>query len=388
MIQTLSGTTALVAAGMLAGGAHAADPISIGVGGYFHAGVSIANQDLDKGRRDYGVDRESEIIFTGSTTLDNGLSVGVNVQLEGETSGDQIDESFMWIGGAFGQLRAGSFDGAMNVMGVYAPSAGSGMYGAAVFPNSTPVLGGGSNGEGAFGLGFDGDSAKIAWFSPTVGGVRVGVSFTPEGDGDDAANGSRSDAGTMDEASVVPNPDHDPDEDDNFNNNPVMVKAASVSAQQSEVFGIGANWTGDFSGASVSIGAGYTGASVEAGTEKEDDQEEWIIGLGATMDAISVGGNYSSDNNGKSGSYDRNTWVVGATYSMGPMTYGVTYANTSREQGVGNMDLDSDTVSFNATYVLGAGLSVTAGIQFWDIEDKTVGANEATVALIGTSVRF
>ena len=112
------------------------------------------------------------------------------------------------------------------------------------------------------------------------------------------------------------------------------------------MFGIGANWTGDFSGASVSVGAGYAGASVEAGGDADDDREEWIIGLRATMDAISVGGNYSVDNNGKSGSYDRTTWVVGATYGMGPMTYGVTYANTSREQGMGNMDLDSSTVSF------------------------------------------
>ena len=384
MKKLLSGTTALVAAGMLAGGAHAADPISIGVGGYFHAGVSIVDQDLDEGTRDYGVDRESEIIFTGSTTLDNGLSVGVNVQLEGETSGDQIDESYMWIGGAFGQLRAGSFDGAMNVMGVYAPSAGSGMYGAAVFPNSTPVMGGGSHGEGAFGLGPDYDAAKIAWYSPTVGGAKIGVSFTPEAGADDAANGGRGDAGEKVARAVGL---VDADDDDSTPKISGIIEE-KINPEQSEVFGIGANWTGDFSGASVSVGAGYTGASVEAGTEKEDDREEWIIGLGATMDAISVGGNYSSDNNGKSGSNDRTTWVVGATYSMGPMTYGVTYANTSREQGVGNDDLNSDTVSFNATYVLGAGLSVAAGIQFWDIEDKDEGANEATVALIGTSVRF
>ena len=179
--------------------------------------------------------------------------------------------------------------------------------------------------------------------------------------GDDAANGSRGDAGTATAASTVVNPNFNPATGVTAANSPLMMKPASVASQQSEVFGIGANWTGDFSGASVSIGAGYTGASVEAGGDADDDREEWIIGLSATMDAISVGGNYSSDNNGKSGSYDRNTWVLGATYSMGPMTYGVTYASTNREQGMGNMDLDSDSVSFNATYVLGAGLSVTAG---------------------------
>ena len=106
MRKALFGTTALIAAGLLASGAQAAEMIGIGVGGYFHAGVSLVDQDMDGGKRDFGVDREAEIIFTGSTTLDNGLSVGVNVQLEGETSGDQIDESFMWIGG--GGLRPAS----------------------------------------------------------------------------------------------------------------------------------------------------------------------------------------------------------------------------------------------------------------------------------------
>ena len=263
----------------------------------------------------------------------------------------------------------------MNVMGVYAPGAGASLYGV-LFPITTAVEGGGSVGEGAFGLGPDYDSAKVAWYSPRVGGARVGVSFTPEGGADDAANGSRGDAGTANAASVVVGDDGEPD-----------VKPASVSAQQSEVLAIGGNWTGDFSGASVSVGAGYAAASVEAGTAADDDQEEWIIGLRVTMDSISVGGNYSVDNTGKSGNFDRTTLALGATYGMGPVTYGVTYASTSREQGAGNQDLDSDALSVGATYALGSGLSVSAEIQFWDVS-SAAGENEATVGLIGTTVRF
>ena len=237
MRKALFGTTALIAAGMLASGtAQAAEMIGIGVGGYFHAGMSIASQDEDEGTRSYGLDRESEIIFTGSTTLDNGLSVGVNVQLEGETSGDQIDESFMWIGGAFGQLRVGSFDGAMNVMGVYAPSAGSGMYGAGVFANASPVVGckkcGGAHGEGAFGLGPDYDAAKIAWYSPTVGGVRVGVSFTPEGgDADDDANSNRDNTGKATAASLAVNDKFELGETIDEDNSPLKAVPASVASQ-------------------------------------------------------------------------------------------------------------------------------------------------------------
>jgi len=363
MKKLLSGTTALVAAGMLASGAQAADPISIGVGGYFHAGVSTVSQDMDQNTRTYGFDREAEIIFSGSTTLDNGLSVGVNVQLEAETSGDQIDESFMWISGAFGQVRGGSFDGAMNVMGVYAPSAAQGLYGV-VFPTGTSDIAGAALvGEGGFGLGPDYDAAKVAWYSPTVGGARIGVSFTPEG----STRGSSA------------------DDDANNDRSTNTAHAVSGASEQSEIIAVGGNWSGDFGGASVSVGAGYASASAElSGAE---DQVEWIVGARASMDSISVGGNYSVDNNGLAGNNERSTITVGATYGMGPMTYGVTYAMTTREQGAGNADLDSSGLSVAANWSLGGGLTVYGEVQFWDIELAS-GTNEATAALIGTTVRF
>ena len=354
MKKLLIGTTALVAAGALASGAQAADPISIGVGGYFHAGVSIASQDMDQNVRGYGFDREGEIIFSGSTTLDNGLSVGVNVQLEAETSGDQIDESFMWISGAFGQLRGGSFDGALNVNGIYAPSAAQGLYGV-IFPTGTSAIAGaGSVGEGGFGLGPDYDAAKIAWYSPTVGGARVGVSFTPEGGGaDDDANNDR----------------------------------ASADGGQSEIIAVGGNWSGDFGGASVSVGAGYVSGSAEmAGAE---DHVEWIVGATASMDDIRIGGNYSIDNNGLAGNNERSTITFGVTHGglLPGATVGVTYALTTREQGAGNADLDGSGVSVAANYGLGGGLTLYGEVQFWDIELDS-GTNEATAALIGTTVRF
>ena len=150
---------------------------------------------------------------------------------------------------------------------------------------------------------------------------------------------------------------------------------------------MGGNWSGDFGGASVSVGAGYASASAEmAGAE---DHEEWIIGARASMDAISVGGNYSVDNNGMAGNNERSTIAVGATHSglLAGTTVGITYALTTREQGMGNADLDSSGVSLGATWGLGGGLSVSGEVQFWDIELDS-GANEATAAMIGTTVRF
>ena len=98
MKKVLLGSTAIVAAGMIASApsAIAAEKIKIGVGGYMEQWFGYASGD-DNSTEDFSgfdVKSDAEIIFKGKTTLDNGISVGVNVQLEGNANaGDQIDES-------------------------------------------------------------------------------------------------------------------------------------------------------------------------------------------------------------------------------------------------------------------------------------------------------
>ena len=57
---------------------------------------------------------DTEIHFKGSTKLDNGLEVGINVQLEGNSnSSDQIDESYLTVRGNFGQIDIGDENSAL-----------------------------------------------------------------------------------------------------------------------------------------------------------------------------------------------------------------------------------------------------------------------------------
>ena len=95
MKKVLLGSTALVAAGMIAS-APASAKMKLSVGGYMEQWVGYVSQD-DVGTADYsGVDvkSDSEVHFKGMTKLDNGMSVGVNMQLEGNGGGDTIDESY------------------------------------------------------------------------------------------------------------------------------------------------------------------------------------------------------------------------------------------------------------------------------------------------------
>src|SRR5262245_11435921 len=121
MKRILLGSTALFAAGLVAGPAFAEDGIHLFVGGYFkEAFMAVADDNdirdsdgsLTGSVADPGFDRntdgffnDAEIDFTGVTTLDNGLEIGAHVEVEGETQGHMIDESYIWFAGGFGEVR-------------------------------------------------------------------------------------------------------------------------------------------------------------------------------------------------------------------------------------------------------------------------------------------
>jgi outer membrane protein OmpU len=97
MKKNLLATTALAAAGALAAsGAFAqTKPIELKVKGYHQQWVGIGSQSninaAGEDVTDLDVQEDSEVHFVGSTTLDNGLTFGINVQLEGNTQNDAID---------------------------------------------------------------------------------------------------------------------------------------------------------------------------------------------------------------------------------------------------------------------------------------------------------
>src|SRR3989304_5096220 len=122
MKKVLMGTTALVAMGAWAvsPAAAAEEPIKIAVGGYYESVVFFFDESFDDPSIDVheiNVRQEGEIIFTGQTVLDNGLTIGINVQLEAVTQGDQLDEQFIYFSGEFGRVNVGAENSAAYLMG-------------------------------------------------------------------------------------------------------------------------------------------------------------------------------------------------------------------------------------------------------------------------------
>ncbi|MEH6497061.1 MAG: porin, partial [Pseudomonas marincola] len=223
MKKVILGTTALVAASALtAGSASAAEKIKLNVGGYMQTSFVVADYDTDTDQLPTDVRHEGEVHFTGKTTLDNGLEFGVNIQLEARATGDQVDETFVWVEGAFGRVNIGSEDSASYLMHYSSPS---------------PVPAWGLSSPNANASGFStpstltnelGDSDKITYFTPRMGGFQLGASYTPDGDEETGTSGGVSPYA------------------------PIQDEGA-----EDEAYSIGANYQGKFGSVSLKASAGY-----------------------------------------------------------------------------------------------------------------------------------
>ena len=95
MKKFLLGTTALIAAGAFVGAAQAGDdemmagPVTVGISGYTTSAIGFASDSGDA-TRGVGIDYVYEFVVSGSTTLDNGITVAVHAQL-GRSAGGGID---------------------------------------------------------------------------------------------------------------------------------------------------------------------------------------------------------------------------------------------------------------------------------------------------------
>jgi len=352
MNKLLLGTTALVAAGMISSGAMAADKIKMGVGGYFQISMAAGDQDDDDEKRMHGFSEEGEIIFNGSSTLDNGLQVGVQVQLEAQTCSDQIDEHFMWLSGGFGRINLGAENSAAYLM-AYASAAPSHWSHGVNSPNFAwtgfaPTTA----------ITMTSDSQKITYFTPRMAGFQLGVSYTPEND--EAGSGA------------------------GYNSSYAGFPADNEAGEQGEIFELGANYVNKFDNVSIAISGGYAAGSLEAASATvDDDQTQWNVGAQVGFAGFTIGGAYKVDDQGMD--EDNTTINLGVRYATGPWGVGVQYTNAENDANDGEVD----AFEIGGSYAFGPGMLVYAGVQVWDNDGYSSSSDgDSTIVFLGTMVSF
>jgi hypothetical protein len=364
MKKVLLGTTALVAAGLAIGDAYAADGVTLELGGRYMGAAGVVFDDADgydeDDVREYVFKQDVEVYFAGETVLDNGLTVGARVELEGQTSADQIDAVYAYFSGGFGEIRFGDTGEAMAQLCYLVPSA-SGIFGADS-PNfnfsNAGIAGYGATNGTCYGL--DDKSTKIVYFSPNFGGFSFAASFTPDNT-EDTRN-------TVDGAGT------------RFDND---------LGQNSENLSVGAQFTHDFNGVNLALGGGGTWSFDREGDGNSvDERQDYNAYAQVGFAGFTIGGALGiRQNRGGDGSDDL-VWGAGITYNWDAWTVGFGYSHGRYERaqpgstaivtvvaGVTTLTTalsdaadDSNIFSLTASYALGPGIQLDAVVEYYEYQ--------------------
>lgn len=332
--------------------------LEVNLGGYFKGYGAFVDQDDDVLETNgFDIVRDTELHVGGETTLDNGLTVGVQLEFNVD-SGDSssVDESYAYFSGNWGRVNVGAEDGAAYLLQVAAPSADTNFDGLRQYVN--PINFNSMDGSAAFdtvALDYDhaptGSADKLTYLSPVFSGFQAGVSFSPDSDAADDVEGVGTDSST----------------------------AGTIG----ETWEAAVRYEGQFQQVGVIGGAGYSHGGEEEDSATTDDREIWNAGLDLDIGAFGVGAAYITDNNGLDDT-DTDTYVAGVDYTTGPFKIGASYLNSDREDVV-----EFDRYTGGVTYEYGPGMSFRGSLSHVEAdEDSSDEEYDGTSIILGTQVNF
>ncbi len=374
MKTKLMGTTAVLflATSLPAGAAE----WTVRVGGFMEQYVGYAGIDAP-GPGDFdGIDskQDAEVWFLPSITLDNGIKIGANIQLEAFQGGDQIDEAFMQIDGSFGQILLGSENSAGYKMTYAAPdvtflNVNSGSFSFFV-PFSGTLPSGIQLADDTFrrtlqttyleNVG-NNDAQRFTYFTPRFAGFQLGVSYARD---------------ALQDTNLQIDRDNPP--------------AGNVGGgnQISDIFDIGANYVNSFGDIDVAVSGRWGTANGEGATT--DDPTIWSAGLNLGYAGFTIGGSYAEQSG--AGLVNGESWDAGVSYETGPWGFSFTYFHG---ENVDNENPGTDEE--NDQYLLGAAYTVAKGVKLngylgymefdEDLSDGGVGnGDDLDAYIIGTGM--
>jgi len=319
----------IIATGAIAGSALALD---VETNGYARFALQGNNNN---GMESTGFAKDWEFEFKGKETLDNGMTVFVDLEVDANGNADEIrtDDVTFGVSGGFGTVTVGIFNlGKVKAGQGLVPTAAGSAYGFGGLEAGDNQQGW-DNGKTS--LHHYSDRPSIAYTAPKMGGVTVGAIYSTS-DGDGQTTGR-----------TVEN---------------TRINTMSVGAQ----YGMSA---GD---AKVTIGAAYT--NMEAQNPANNDDSSMIIGATVGMGAFTIKAAY------KNGEHDADYDLaqLNAMYKTGPWTVSAAFAQGDNEGA------DYQGYDLGASYSLGGGAKLMAGYT----TDETGNADSVSAYGVGLQVGF
>ena len=354
MKKVLLSTSALALVGAFSS-ANAAE-WDVKVGGYMEAMVYYADSDVSFNNQvDFdGLDvttTDAELHFKPTITLDNGLKIGADIQIEVNNSGDRIDEDFLFIKGSFGEILLGSENSAGYKMSYGAPDVsfhGTNSNDLTAFLPYSSAVGGVNVADdlfrGTLGSTFlendrNNDSQRITYFSPRFAGFQIGASYARDDqqDGAQAANDCNNDIC-------------------NF-------------------FDIGANYVNSFGGFDIAVSGRWGIATNDAANS--NNPQVWGAGINLGFAGVTIGGSFAEQNN--AGDNDGRSFDAGISYETGPWGFSFTYLNGENVNdenaaavvnGASANDEELQIFTLAASYALAKGVKLGVSGAYVDFDEQ------------------
>jgi outer membrane protein OmpU len=351
MKKSLLATTALAALGAVAVASPASAQFEVGVSGYMEQWIGYSDNANNANADSDVFDQVSDVEFNVNfkQTLDNGLTIGGQIQVEGqqqaETAGSDIDEQYIYIDGEFGRLLFGSENGAGNLMHYALKSNGIGLDAGDV---SVWVAGAQSTLRDTNTTSrIDNDEGKITYFTPRINGFQVGASFVPDSD--------------------------------DVNQRVPTTAGGEVDGNRDSGWSVGGNYNTAIADMSIKASISYMDAGGGVAGNESALSTGIHLGFGGFTAAFAYG-EHESD----AGPNDRNVFGVSLAYNAGPAGVSVGYVRGEDSDD----DRQQDAFELGASYAVGPGVAAKASLYYLDgVNDGESVADGVGVAA-GLSLSF
>ena len=282
---------------------------------------------------DFRNDTEVHIVARGKDES-TGLEYGATVEFKADTNGtDNTDETWVILKGVFGEVRFGDEDGAADNMkiGGFSVAVGTGGIDGTVV--DTGLVVGPTNSD---------DATKIVYYTPTLGGFQLGVSYTP-----------------------------------NANSNGDNIASTKVDGFKDWVEA-GLTWTGEFAGVGLQAGvvAGYAQTNFDNGND--DDLKTVFAGLQIDAFGVSLAGGLGTE---KVAGVERDWYNLGIKGEIGPVALSATWGQASLDPGP-----DPKNLVLGAELGIVPGVSLSGEVAFFDENRGT--DDDGVVGVVRLGVDF
>jgi len=403
MKKVLLATTALIAFGAVS--ANAADPVKLAIGGFMIEDVGYATNKSGLQKTNVDVQSDVNVNFVGSSKLDNGITVGVevdtfgsqrkdsrNVNANGANGNSDVKRSFLTASGGFGALIVGEREDALYIVHNAAPDVGDvGLQDGRWFqwvaaPTSHRMYTATNTSR------YDDRTNKISYVTPSFYGLAAAASYVPSA----SLSGSGHTSVPSNQAQAV------------------FLNSGTVNGSDfsGDVYGAGVAFTNTFGGVSIKADAGAAQANVANLTLVQGGLQVGYAGFtvgGSILNrhvpnkATAFSAQYGtvvSNAITKTAAYAGQSWDAGVSYTTGPYAVSLGYfSDRSKDDGLGTIlgnggGADSTSVwTLSGAYTMGPGVAWHNSVSKVSYTDgagsnSTANQNKGYAVVTGLRVDF